>query len=618
MNTHNFNDSFNARYLDFDQVARTFIANDQYYDLSKKNHSLLMGPRGSGKTTLLKMLTTPGHHYLKENIPDLIDLPFTAVYIPSDIQWKKQMDHFYGQGKITQEKKEIISRFLVTTNILICITNTFRYLIEFEFSEAKLDSLTCLKKEAELCRFLVDDFDIEEPISPNLLALQKILNRRIRTCNKLINRLKFGTVCEKELEEVPEFYFNDYYQLLSDACTSFENVFCEGKTRKWALCFDELEISPQWLQFELIDKLRSVDQRFYFKLVTSPIISLVNRIEEDPINASEDEDYKIVRTWNYNETCTSKWNEFSRKLTDNKLKNLDIGVAATQLFGESTYERNLKSSFRIDDKLKFSSKYEKGTYYWNVFKELALIDPSFASYLNKKGISKSNPAPRKNTDEKDRIFRKILPIVIFRYQFNKSMGRRSRKNPSLFYGVPFIYEVCDGNPRFLMNLLDSLFSSIKPNEKPVLDINKQSSVINNTSKKYLELIRAHPDANREIFKNHIINLGDVINQIGTYFRDKLLRGDFVMDPAGSFIVDSKVSPHIVALIELGVHLGAIIYLDPDEGISKNGLIGKKLRLCFLLHPIFDFPKREYNSINLSTILYKGNSNQIESQLIFEL
>jgi energy-coupling factor transporter ATP-binding protein EcfA2 len=617
MNQHNFNDSFNARYLDFDEVAKTFITNDQYFDLSKKNHSLLMGPRGSGKTTLLKMLTPPGHHYLKKNNKEIADLPFTAVYIPSDIQWKKQMDHFYKQGTIAQEKKEIISRFLVATNILICITNTFRYLIEFEFAEPKLDAITCLKKEAELCRFLVLDLDIEEPISPNLLALQKVLDKRIRSCNKLINRLKFGSVSSAELEDVPEFYFNDYYQLLSSACTSFENVFCGGRSRKWALCFDELEISPQWLQFELIDKLRSVDQRFYFKLVTSPIISLVDRIESDPINASEDEDYKIVRTWNYNDSCTSKWNEFSKKLTENKLRNLNLGISADQLFGESTYERNLKLSFRVDEKLKLATKYEKGSYYWNVFRELALIDSSFTAFLKKKQIPISNPAPR-DTDEKDKIFRKVLPIVIFRYQFNKSFGRRSRKNPSLFYGVPFIYEACDGNPRFLMNLLDSLFGSLKSNEKPVLDINRQSSIIKSTSHKYLELIRAHPDANREIFSNHIINLGDIINQIGSYFRDRLLRGDFSMDPAGSFIVDAKVSPHIVALIELGVHLGAIIYLDPDEGISKSGLIGKKLRLCYLLHPIFDFPKREYNSINLSTILYKGSSNQIESQLIIEL
>lgn len=613
----NFNDSFNARYLNFDQIAKTFITNNQFYELLQMNHSLLMGPRGSGKTTLLKMLTAPGYFYLKQKNDNIPICPFSAVYIPSDIQWKKQMDHFYNQAGISSEQKEVISRFLVATNILDCTLKTFKDLIEFEFINNIYSPEICLQKEAELCKLLVQDLDIDESISPNLQSLQKTLNKRIKSCNNLINKLKFGFADSNEIDKIPEYYFNNYFQSISDVCTSFEHTFCEGKNRKWALCFDELEISPQWLQFELIDKLRSIDQRFYFKLVTSPIISLVDKITPDVINASENEDYKIIRTWNYNESCTSKWNEFSQILTENKLKNLQIPSTALEFFGESTFERNLKLSFKIDSKLTLKSKYDKGSYYWYVIKELAIIDPSFSKFLDKKGISYHNPAP-KSIEEKDKIFRKIIPIVIFRYQFNKIFGRRSRKNPSLFYGVPTIYELCDGNPRFLMNLLDTLMSSLGSVSKTSLDINKQASIIKSMSQKYLELIRAHPDANREIYSNQIINLGDILLMIGNYFRDKLIRDDFKMDPVGSFIVDNKVSPHISALIELGVHLGAIIYLNPDEGISKNGVLGKKLRLCYLLHPFFDLPKREYTTINLSSILYKGKTRQIESQLLFEL
>lgn len=616
-NQNSFFDSFNARYLDFDQIAKTFITTDQYTELLKNNHSLLMGPRGSGKTTLLKMLTPPGHFYLNKSNKNSPPPPYIAVYIPSDVQWKKQMEHFYNQANIPQQKKEVISRFLVTTNILLCLVNAFKYVIEFEF-KTKYDIQDCLNMEADLCKLLIDDFEIDTPISPNLMAIQKILDKRITTCNKLINKLRYSTIEPELIDEIPEYYFNDYYSLLSNGCTSFEMTFCKGTPRKWALCFDELEISPEWLQFELIDKLRSVDQRFYFKLVTSPIISLVNKIDANNINAAENEDYKVIRTWNYNDSCTSRWNEFSKRLTINKLQqSFDLKNDPEQIFGESTYERNLKLSFRVDETVKFSTKYDKGGYYWNVFKELAIVDPSFFKFLVKKGLSSINPTP-KSKDEKDKIYRKILPIVVFRYQFNKSEGRRSRKNPALFYGVPFLYEICDGNPRFLMNLLEQLITQIKLTDKFVIDINKQSSIVTQTSNKYLELIKAHPDANREIYKNHLINLGDIIAKIGAFFRDRLLYGDFSMDPVGAFVVDEKVSLSIVSLIELGVHLGALIYLDPDEGISKNGLMGKKLRLCYLLHPIFDFPKREYNSVNLSSILYKGKSKQIDAQLIFEL
>jgi hypothetical protein len=169
-----------------------------------------------------------------------------------------------------------------------------------------------------------------------------------------------------------------------------------------------------------------------------------------------------------------------------------------------------------------------------------------------------------------------------------------------------------------MNLLDSLLSNLRNSGKPSLDISKQSSIVGQTSNKYLELIKAHPDSNREIFANHLINLGDIISHIGEYFKSRLLYGEFNMDPVGAFVVDEKVSASIISLIELGVHLGALIYIEPDEGISKKGILGKKLRLCYLLHPIFNLPKREYTSVKLSTILYKGQTKQIDSQLIFEL
>ena len=174
------------------------------------------------------------------------------------------------------------------------------------------------------------------------------------------------------------------------------------------------------------------------------------------------------------------------------------------------------------------------------------------------------------------------------------------------------------NPRFLMNLLDQFISNIKVSQKNSLESSKQSAIVSQNSNKYLELIKAHPDANREVYTGHLINLGDIISKIGEYFRDRLLYDPFKMDPVGTFVVDEKVPPSIINLIELGVHLGALIYLNPDEGVSKNGLIGKTLRLCYLLNPIFDFPKRDYTSINLSSILYKGKTRRLDSQLLFEL
>lgn len=610
-------DSFNARYLDFNQIAKTFIPNDQYWELQKNNHSLIMGPRGSGKTTLLKMLTPPGIYYLRQINPEFDVPPFYSVYIPTDIHWKKQLDHFYTQNFVDENDREIISRFLVTTNILICLCNTFRYLIEFQFKGNHPED-NRLALEANLSKLLIEDWDIDAPISPNLLSIERTLKNRISKCNKLILKLKYGHVVKTGQNYIPDYYYNDYYSLLSSSCSSFERIFCDSEEQKWALCFDELEISPEWLQFELIDKLRSVDQKFLFKLTTSPIVSMVNRIEEHKIEAREDEDYRVIRTWNYNDSCTTKWNEFSEKLTAAKIKRAFPTInSPIEIFSKSSYSANLKLTFEVDGIDEFKTKYEKGAIYWKLFKELAIIDPSFKKFLTFKNINYLDPSP-KNVAEKDAIFRKILPVAVYRYQFLNIHGRRSRKNSSLYYGVPLIYEICDGNPRFLMNLLDQFLTELKLSNKGTIDISRQSTIFKSISKKYLELIKAHPDSNIELFPNRLINLGDIISRIGTYFNDRLINEEFTMDPVGAFIIDPKVPLSIINLIELGVHLGAIIYLEPDQAISAKGLRGKILRLSYLLNPNFELPKREYKGVSLSKILYRGNTRQIDSQLIFEL
>lgn len=89
-----------------------------------------------------------------------------------------------------------------------------------------------------------------------------------------------------------------------------------------------------------------------------------------------------------------------------------------------------------------------------------------------------------------------------------------------------------------------------------------------------------------------------------------------MTPNGSFIVDEKVPPKLVELIELGVQLGAIIYINPNEAISGKGIIGKRFRLSYLLHPYFRLPKREYDAVQLSKITNQHDSKLIKQTLLF--
>src|SRR5262249_25447958 len=86
---------------------------------------------------------------------------------------------------------------------------------------------------------------------------------------------------------------------------------------KWALCFDELEIAPEFLQKELItSSLRSRDQKILFKLTTLPLVILdsdefAESVTKKPSNRN---DYNIIRMWLHDKPSENEWQDFSDKL----------------------------------------------------------------------------------------------------------------------------------------------------------------------------------------------------------------------------------------------------------------------------------------------------------------
>jgi len=611
-------ESFNARYLSYEHIAKTFISNQHYNELLKNNHTLLMGPRGSGKTTLLKMLTPACQYYLKNNRRGHKEIGFTAIYIPTDIQWNKQIEVFSKDIDFPDKIKGVFPQFLVTTNILISLINTFIQI--FETQNLNDTDENIFEKEVKLSQAIIGYWQIERPVAPTLMSIKQALYNRLTFGNTLLKRIKYGDYDVNAA--LPDFFYHEYLDLVTVACSEYESVF-EIKLidqKKWAFCFDELEISPDWLQKDLLIKARSVDQRFIFKLTTSPIVSFVDKVDNEisSLQAREDEDFKIIRTWNYDYACLKNWNIFSDKLITQKIQRhfVDLELKPLNIFGDDSDIRNLMKNFP-KPKTSFKSKnqeslYEEGNYYWSLFKELATIDVSFKKFLEAKNINSRNPLAN-NPSQMDQVFRKTKELVLYRFHFKKAENqKRGRKNPALNYGIPAIYELCDGNPRFLISLIDALLPSINNGKIP---INQQASVISHYSERYLALLASHPDSTKELSAGKYLNLSTLIERIGLYFFDKLIYEDFRMTALSTFTVDKQVPEIIIELIVLGIHLGAFIYLDPKKALSKEGIVGVKLRLSYLLHPHFNLPKREYDNVNLSTILKyyskSTNSNQLK-------
>lgn len=276
-------DSFNARYMTFNQVADSFIINNDYNKIIKPNTNLLIGSRGCGKTTLLKMLHPQAiDHWGKIHNENLIErVEFYGVYIPSDKQWNKQIGVIENNFESAPDFIQSISRGLVNLNILTSLCNTFTHLILIGVG----DNDTASELETQLSIELINLWGLPKPIVPKIYVISQRLLSYVDDLNVIINKKQTDIF-------LGDFCYWDFINKVEIAVNAFEEVFknvmfFKNRPFKWALCFDELEIAPQWLFSVLLkDDIRSRSQKLIFKMTTIPEVSKGIEVPKGVINIS--------------------------------------------------------------------------------------------------------------------------------------------------------------------------------------------------------------------------------------------------------------------------------------------------------------------------------------------
>lgn len=599
-------ESFNARFLTYKEIANTFIVNDHFRKLIQNNSSLLMGPRGCGKTTLLKMLSLPSlYEYdrlFDANIKNQV--PFRSIYIPTDIQWNKQIEVL---EKTIQDKGKVklISQCTMTITVLQSLCNTFLQILHFELGYNEIN-----EAEIELSKQLIDNWNLPKPIVPTLKSIEIALIKMISDLNSQINKhLLFGTEIQFE-----ELYYKNFFDLLKLGCETFVSVL-KVPEKKWALSFDELEIAPDWLQEELIESLRSRDQNYIFKLTTAPVVKFYHDVDlkAQRSSPSEGNDFNVIKIWTSDQKDMKDWRLFCETLMKKKIEKMvspKFVVSPKDIFGESYLDLSIKDKYP-SARLEYErDDYQENTPSWYAFKQLAKVDKSFEIFLRLKSIDPENPVPR-NSKQVDEVFRKIKQIVIFRLHLRKQDDRlRSRKVIPLYYGLNTVFEFCDGNPRIFIGLMDEFLNLAltKDGQFRVLSINEQSRILFNLSERYLKILSSHPEATIKLAKNNY-NIADLIDKVAGYIYKKSIVERFVMDQVDTFVVDDDLSNKLMPLIEFGLYVGAFVYIGPVKSLDRKGILNRRFRLTYALSPYFKLIPRTNNDIPLSRILNETTSQQ---------
>lgn len=600
-----YSHAFNARYMTYKEVAKSFIISESFDTITRNEHTILTGARGCGKTTLLKMLHPKALHEwnTRESISFKENIPFFGIYIPADRQWKSQLDNFKKVIKNNSKLVDDVFRGVVNANILIATCDTFNSLLEINGCDLSFD--------VELSLKLIEFWRIPLPIPPSLDDI-------IIKLRAMVN--EFNTIVQKQNYEIelPDICYSDFVDLISISIDCFEGVNKKQEKNislkeKWALCFDELEIAPSILQKTIIyENLRSRNQKILFKLTSTPgLVELFDESQNE--SPSELDDFTTLKLWIYDNRSQKDWRSFCQKYMTNVLSNrYNKEINLDKLLGENDYLDGLRNS---DESVNFSklkskdnTEYDVDGIMWFVMKTLQEYDKSFYSYLLRKQLDPLNPVAESRRIASS-VHRKIKPIVLYRYYFTekaqkkgKEIKLRSRNINTFCHGKNYIFDISDGNPRAFANLVIDFIDQVQFTGSGTLKripIPNQARIIEAFSENYAFLrIRNYP---KNDIKNNSLMLWEIIDKIGNYFFNQLVLGDFNADPYILFYVD-KADKQLQSFIEIALEAGAILKIEdeiPRQGIRKNINV---YRLSYSLYPKYKLPKVDYNPIDLKRIL----------------
>jgi len=570
-------ESFNAKNLRPEQVAKSFVSSDNFKNLARRRHSLIIGPRGSGKTTLLKMLQSEALDAWEPDdighIKDKVD--FNGVFIPTDRVWKEQVDSL-GNNVFTIEEKEIFSTAIFTTHVL------YQLAVSFEYKTKNYDQ--------KVISEFIEEISIAWGLklrSYSFRSLTSSLTIRKGEIPRLVNALKRFSLEERNIhlkQPIFNYLYNDLVQLVNVSIELFSNFFANEITN-WALLFDELELAPRCVVQKLLDALRGSNDRLILKLSMAPFSPDVT-VVKDIFSAMPGNDYDFVLLWN------SKKKDFNREFSSDLLKSMleDRGLSSyssEDIFGRPIL--NLRTQ---------------------VFKQAYENDPTFKNYADKKNIN-IDKLEELGSSEKHSVMGKVSATLRLRNVARKPQTQNEqpayvslKSLPDYYSGSESLFEVLEANPRWFIGVITSLLDEYEKT-KTKIKPSRQLEEIKNTSDKFLLLLRTIPSPIKNHNNNTPQGVDFAINLIGEYFKENIILGDFREKPRGSFIVDNLIDQTIQDSLGAALNAGALVHITTDSSqVFLTDLSKQRFRLSYLLSPKYSLPLTLLTPINLSNILNK--------------
>lgn len=534
--------TFNSRYLSYKQVSEQFIETQNFVRLAKPCHSILMGARGSGKTTMLKMLQPEAIKQYKSKRPDF-DLPFYGVYIPSDRQWSFVLEQFADAENPFLKR---ISRALVNLNVLLAFLETLNVVLKDKNADESCNY--------RFCKSIISYWKLEETTPP----LIDFIRLELRSMAMELQNAVSGGDFEYKMQYVCSSNFVD---CLSQAIDIVDIHYADYEMKsQWALCFDEMEIAPEWLKEEIVElDLRSRNQRLLFKLTATPDWEIPQRNFRD---ATVGNDVDIIKCWNTDIDNVKDWRSFC----------------------DCVIESHILEKYHIDRKQLnelITIKNPERTFF---LENLPKVDRGFAEYYKRDyTLDENNQASISRSSVRSKYYNTLVLAMRY-FCFSKENKKVAGMN-NTYLGDWLLYNMADGNPRALLNILNEIPSRMEVNGKLKMNIPSLGKVVREYSKVAVEG-RFSFCAMKEVrIGDDILTFRNLLDIIGGFFNNELLGDNYCPMPRTMFTIDGYGC--LRDFISVGLESGAIIKVDDKTLYSGRYKLGV-YRLSYLLYPYYGY------------------------------
>jgi hypothetical protein len=527
-------------------------------------------------------------------------IQYVGVFIPTDISWGRQLESLSRAGLNEEHARPIVASAF-STAVLRAVVAAVLARVNGDPSIEGAGAYRPLglspAAEASLATDVSATWGVDIRL-PTLAGLMAALSTRLVQLHVLASRerLLSGDGRSERLAGEPVLHLD-----LVTACTALldalEAQVPETRGQRWALLFDELELAPSVVREELLASMRSVDDRFLFKLSISPYSEDLD-VLESALSAMPGHDYEeVLLTYGNRDDSIA----FSTGLFSAILRSRDWQeTSPPTVLGRSEFEA-APEEWQVD-----GHAYASGGRLGKRYRTLARNDATFADYLvrNNIDVEQLELVPPL---QRAQVLRKVNAFVAVRSTFRADdevtakTGRRlrSRKAPQLYRGATSLFSMLEGNPRWVIGVANQLLEGVEPGED--VPVSRQSREIARTAARFRSLLTTIPVADSIGAGRR--GLLPLLDAIGDYFTQRVVLDAFNPDAPGSFVVDSDAPPELEEALGRALNAGAIIYVpDADSANVLSSLRGKRFRLCYLFSPHYLLPIRLGRQVSLGRIL----------------